>query len=232
MKHKQIKELSNEQKGLLLALCLGDGCLRKPHPKTGAVQLEIGHSLKQLSYCTYKRDIIYSIFGGKTPPKIGIRKVKVNNKEHATCRFTKTNDYFIALRKKLYPYGRKTITRKLLDTLTLQGIAIWYMDDGSCYFKESEIDGHSICIDLRIATHCFTKEEHEIIVDYFKEVWGINFYTFYSKTRDVYCIRANKQAAIKFIELIKPYVIPEMQYKCSIKLQERETSKSLDEDIV
>ena len=28
----------------------------------------------------------------------------------------------------------------------------------------------------------------------------------------------------QFINLIKPYVIPEMQYKCSIKLQDRETS--------
>ena len=57
------------------------------------------------------------------------------------------------------------------------------------------------------------------------------FYVFYSKTRNVYCIRANKQAAIKFLNLIKPYIIPEMQYKCSIKLQERETSLK-DDDIV
>lgn len=231
MKQKQILELSNTQKGLLLALCLGDGCLRKPHPKTGAVQLEIGHSIQQLEYCKYKRDLVYSILGGKNPPKIGIKNIKINNKEYTACRFTKTNDYFIALRKKLYPYGRKTITRELLNMLSEQGLAIWYMDNGSCYYKESEVDGHSICIDLRISTDCFTKEEHEIIVDYFREVWNINFYVFYSKSRDVYCIRANKQAAIKFINLIKPYVIPEMQYKCSIKLQERETSLK-DDDIV
>ena len=78
MKQKQILELSNTQKGLLLALCLGDGCLRKPHPKTGAVQLEIGHSIQQLEYCKYKRDLVYSIFGGKNPPKVGIRNIKVN----------------------------------------------------------------------------------------------------------------------------------------------------------
>lgn len=231
MKNKQIKELSNKEKGLLLALCLGDGCLRKPHPKTGAVQLEIGHSIKQLAYCTYKRDIVHNIFGNK-PPKIGIREVKVKDKVYKTCRFTKCNDYFIALRKVLYPYGRKTITRELLNMLDLQGIAIWYMDDGSCYFKQSEIDGHSICIDLRISTDCFTYEEHQIIVDYFREVWDINFYAFYSKTRDVYCIRANKQAAIKFLDMIKPYVIPEMLYKCDIKLHESETSDNMDEDIV
>ena len=231
MKQKQIKELNNTEKGLLLALCLGDGCLRKPHPKTGAVQLEIGHSIEQLTYCTYKRDIVYSIFKGKNPPKIGIREINIKGKVYKTCRFTKTNDYFISLRKKLYPYGRKTITRELLNMLDLQGIAIWYMDDGSCYYKSSKVDGHSVCIDLRISTDCFTKEEHEIIVDYFREVWGINFYVFYSKSRNVYCIRANKQAAIKFINLIKPYIIPEMMYKCDIKLQECETSYR-DDDIV
>lgn len=231
MKKEQRKALSNDQKGLLLALCLGDGCLRKPHPKNGAVQLEISHSIKQLAYCTYKRDLIFSILGGTRPPKIGIKTVKLKGKEYTCCRFTKTDDYLIALRKKLYPYGRKTITRELLNSLSLQGIAIWYMDDGSCYYKDSQIDGHSICIDLRISTDCFTKEEHEIIVDYFREVWHINFYVFYSKTRNVYCIRANKQAAIQFINLIKPYVIPDMQYKCSINLQECETSVK-DDDIV
>lgn len=232
MKKEQIKTLTNKEKGLLVALCIGDGCLRKPHPKTQAVQLEIGHSINQLAYCTYKRDLVYKIFGGKNLPKISIREQKVKGKVYKTCRFTKTNDYFVSLRKKLYPFGRKTITREILDMLDLQGIAIWYMDNGSCYYKESKIDGHSICIDLRISTDCFTKEEHEIIRDYFREVWNINFYVFYSKSRDVFCIRANKEAAIKFIKLIKPYIIPEMMYKCDIKFHERETSLNKDEDIV
>lgn len=232
MKKEQQKQLSYEEKGLLVAICLGDGNLHKPHPKTKSVQLEVGHSIKQIEYCTYKRDLVHNILGQESKvPKILIRKVKVKNKEYETCRFLKTCDYFLALRKLLYPHERKTITREILNMLTPQGLAIWYMDDGSCYYKDSLIDGHSICIDLRISTDCFTSEEHDIIVNYFREKWNINFYKYYSKTRDVYCIRANKEAAIKFINLIKPYVISSMQYKIDLKLQECETPK-LGEDIV
>ena len=232
MKKEQQKILSQEEKGLLVAICLGDGHLHKPHPKTKSVQLEIGHSIKQLEYCTYKRDLVHSILGTESRiSKISIRKVKVKGKEYETCRFVKTCDYFISLRKLLYPHERKVITRQILDMLNPQGLAIWYMDDGSCYYKDSPIDGHSICIDLRISTDCFTSEEHDVMVEYFRTKWNINFYKFYSKTRDVYCLRANKEAAIKFINLIKPYVIPSMQYKIDLKLQECETSLK-DEDIV
>lgn len=226
MKKEYQKELSQYEKGLLLALCLGDGSLHKPHPKTKSVQLEIGHSMKQYDYCVYKRDLVYKILGGVKLPKVSIRTVKVGGKEYETCRFVKTCDYFIALRNKLYPHGRKIINRELLDMLSLEGIAIWYMDDGSCYYKDSPVDGHSICIDLRIATNCFTSEEHDIIVDYFKEVWNINFYKFWSEQKKSFCIRANKQAAIKFLDLIKPYIPECMSYKCNLKLQECETSQN------
>ena len=118
MKKEQQKNLSQEEKGLLVAICLGDGHLHKPHPKTKSVQLEIGHSIKQLEYCTYKRDLVHSILGTESRiSKISIRKVKVKGKEYETCRFVKTCDYFISLRKLLYPHERKVITRQILDML-------------------------------------------------------------------------------------------------------------------
>lgn len=232
-------ELTTEQKSLLLALCIGDGCLRKPHPRSGNVQLEIGHSIKQEDYCIWKRDLIYNIFGGKKAPKIGYRKIKLKgyDKVYQSCRFTKSHPYFAYLRNLLYPNNVKVITREILDKLTLQGIAIWYMDDGSFYKKDNEDGTKSICFDLRISTDSFTKEENEIIVDYFKEKWGINFYIYqcHKEREHGWIIRANKAAAIKFINLIKPYIIPSMRYKIEYKTNnthERETSCIKDEDIV
>lgn len=211
-------------------MCIGDGCLRKPHPKTGCVQLEIAHSNKQKEYCEHKKSLIENILHKNI--KLHERKVlcSLNNKSYDTCRFMITNDYFIYLRKLLYPFGRKTMNRNILNKLTLEGIAIWYMDDGSCYYKISDISNKPIQIDLRISTDCFTKEENEDIIKYFKEVWGINFHLFYQKSRNCWIIRARKQAALKFIDLIKPYVHPSMMYKCLFKQHERETSN--DEDIV
>ena len=81
MRKEQQKKLSQEEKGLLVAICLGDGHLHKPHPKTKSVQLEIGHSIKQLDYCTYKRDLVHDILGNESRvPKVSIRKIKVKGK--------------------------------------------------------------------------------------------------------------------------------------------------------
>ena len=214
-------ELTQTQKSLLLALCIGDGCLRKPHPKTGTVQLEIGHSIKQEAYCIWKRNLVYSIFGGKKPPKIGYRTIKLknSNNEYKACRFTKSNSYFTELRQLLYPNNVKTITREILDKLTIQGIAIWYMDDGS-FYKKINSNGKSICFDLRISTDSFSKEENILICNYFKEKYDIDFYPYqYHKERKHnWIIRTNKEAAIKFIDLIKSYIIPEMKYKIDYQI--------------
>lgn len=214
-------ELSENDKKLLLALCIGDGCLRKPHPKSGNVQLEVGHSIKQEAYCKWKRDLVYKIFGGKNPPKIGYKTIKLKNsdKEYYACRFTKSHPYFTYLRKILYPNGVKVMTREILEKLTVEGIAIWYMDDGSFYKKDNEDKTKSICFDLRISTDSFSYEENQLICDFFREKFNIRFYPYqYHKDREHnWIIRANKQAAIKFIDLIEPYVIPEMRYKIEYK---------------
>ena len=229
--------MDKNQKSILLALCLGDGCLRKPN--RGSVQLEIGHSIKQLDYCTWKRDLIYSILGGNKPPKINIKKVILKKYgEYEACRFVKTHPYLKELRNKLYCNGVKRITPELLKELTPQCLAIWYMDDGSFYKKDSADGKKSICFDLRISTDCFSKEENEMIVNYLYSTYDIKFHVYKchpEKNGGAWILRANKQAAIKFINLIKPYVIPSMQYKIEYKtnnIHECETSCKKDEDIV
>ena len=120
------------------------------------------------------------------------------------------------------------MTREILDKLTVQGIAIWFMDDGSFYKKDNEDGTKSICFDLRISTDSFSYEENQIICDFFREKYGINFYPYHKERKHNWIIRANKQAAIKFIDLIRPYIIPEMAYKIEYKtgnLHENETSK-------
>lgn len=224
-------ELTENDKSLLLALCIGDGCLRKPHPKSGNVQMEICHSIKQEAYCIWKRDLVYRILGGFKVPKIGYKTIKLKgyDKEYSACRFTKSHPYFVYLRNLLYPNGIKVMTREILNKLTPQGIAIWYMDDGSFYKKDNETGTKSISFDLRISTDSFSKEENELICDFFKEKYGIKFYPYqYHKERQHnWILRANKQAAIKFIDFVKPYIIPEMVYKIEYKtndFHESETS--------
>ena len=61
----------------------------------------------------------------------------------------------------------------------------------------------------------------EIIIDYFKEVWGIDFYCFKEgRQLDSYSLCCGTKNGIKFIDIIKEYVqqVPSMLYKIEYDL--------------
>ena len=66
------------------------------------------------------------------------------------------------------------------------------------------------------------KENNQIIIDYFKEVWNISFYQF-KEGKDTYSLCCGTQEGIKFIEIVKPYIesCPSMIYKIQYDLSQR-----------
>lgn len=144
---------------------------------------------------------------------ISDKKKIVNNKEiknNGVLRFTCTDRYFRVLYKWLYPNGKKIIGSKYLDYLTPEGLAIWYMDDGSTY-KDKDRPNVFTC---EIHTHT-SKEETQYIIDYFKRKWDIEFHL-HKKPHDQYTIRCYTVNAAKFISLIRPFVPDCMDYKVNV----------------
>lgn len=94
------------------------------------------------------------------------------------------------------------------------GIAIWYMDDGSTYFDKRRLHCNSFPATCEINTYCHIDEANEII-DYFNEYWGISFHL-HKKADNQYCVRCYYENSRKLINLIKPFVVPCMQYKVMI----------------
>lgn len=124
----------------------------------------------------------------------------------------------------------------MLNRLDAQGLAIWFMDDGCLNHRGN------FGIYVRIAT-CLPKEQLQIIIDYFNEVWDIKFYAI-SEGKGTFSLCCGTPNAIKFIDLVKPYVsqIPEMIYKISYNIDGRKRpvgpsgskweASDKDEDIV
>lgn len=166
-----------------------------------------------MEYIQHKVSLVHSIFGGKRP-KIGFGSsfLKVTGKVYQQCTATKTDRYFNILRKVLYPKGKKSLSRKMLNYLNPQALALWYMDDGSLKACHKKCDGKISSISLSISTYC-TREEAEIIQLYFKETWDIAFNLAYHSGCKSYYMRAGTKEANKFIELIRKYIIPSMLYK-------------------
>jgi hypothetical protein len=110
----------------------------------------------------------------------------------------------------------------MLNRLDKKGIAIWYMDDGHINIrKSSEGKVHGFYIKISI---CEPKEEVQTIIDYFKEVWNINFYMYHEgKKDDSYSICCGTKEGLKFINIVEPYVnqVECMKYKIQFDLSQR-----------
>ena len=159
-----------------------------------------------MEYLQYKANIINSILGGK---KNDVKEI--NNNGYPGCIYSKGNKELKYIYNMIYKNGKKYINRKILDMLTPEGIAIWYMDDGSLYAKKR--NGKIHAYEIVMSTYCDTIEEVDIIIEYFKEVWNIKFNV--KKNKGKYSITCATKESRKFIEIVNPYVnkIDCMRYK-------------------
>lgn len=207
------------KKSILIALILGDGCITKQvkhYPKSTRYyyNFEVSHSFKQKEYIEWKAEICRKLTGKKCNIREKpISKKVVNNhviEPMLMYRFTCYNKYFRILYHWLYPFGKKAIGCKYLDYLTPEGLAIWYMDDGSTYINKKYPDVFT----CEIYTHT-PKEETEYIIDYFKRKWDIEF-RLHKKPNDQWTIRCFSINAAKFISLIRPFVPECMSYKVNV----------------
>lgn len=199
-----IDNMTQEEKSLIIALIIGDGHI----DNTG--RISINHCEKQKEYLQFKADLIYSIIGGK-PITLHKTKAYIKGKEYHGYSIRKCcKKKLIQFRQLMYPNGRKEITREILEQLTPQGIAIWYMDDGSLT-PERDKSGNIKAYKLGIATY-LSKEENQVIIDYFKEKWNLEFHS--HKDGSQYRLRMGTKEARKFLQLVRPYVNIEcMKYK-------------------
>jgi len=202
--------MNKNYRGILVGMILGDGYLLS---QGNHCSLTIEHSQKQIEYLKHKAKLIHSIFGGK-PCKIYRRSRydKRTNKIYKQCSLAKGNKYFKFLKKKIYcNKNKKYYTRSVLNWLTPHGLAIWYMDDGCCKARKNK-NGNITSCQTYLNTYC-SLEEAQTIKTYFKEVWNIDFSIHTRKLTKTCLLCANSEASKKFIKLIRPYIIPQMQYK-------------------
>lgn len=193
-------------KKLALAMAIGDGHVDKRH-----FRFSIKHCEAQKEFLLWKATILQKL--QKQPIHIArywTRDSRLGNNGSWTWRLTtRKRPIYRIIRKWLYRNDRKTLTRKLLEKLTLEGIAIWFMDDGSSSFmKDRRGYIHSILTTLNVS---LSREQCKIILDYFKDKWGIRWRI--AKNGAYYVLTCNVEEGKKLAKLIEPYVIPSMRYK-------------------
>ena len=209
-------KFNKESRNLIIGMLLGDGTISNNYV------FKLSHGYKQKEYLEWKINLLN---------EHGIKNNGLK-KYISTCGYNLGSIVYYSqmsvipfmkvLRRVIYKPIKNYANRKILNRLTPLGLAIWYMDDGHINIRKTDDKIHGFYI--KIAT-CLYKEQNQIIIDYFKEIWNISFYQFKEGKpgKNTYSLCCGTQEGIKFIELIKPYVesCPSMLYKIQYDLSQR-----------
>ena len=199
---------NRRKRGLIIGSILGDGFIYKRTSKqTDYIRFTMGitHSEKQFEYLEWKRELLSNCFQTPMGKIYSYKRGKYNLFETR-----KTDKYLRIIYKWMYRDSKKTYTRQILQFLTPEAIALWYMDDGSCYYKKDPKTKAIKSIEVVISTYC-SLQEANVIIDYFSREYDIQWKLKLSK--GLYCIRMSKKESVKFFNLIKPFMHQSMMYK-------------------
>lgn len=209
-------KITKESRNLLIALLLGDGTICSNNV------FKLAHAEQQKDYLEWKikqlNDAGIRNNGLKTYIKTCGYNIGVN------VYYTQLNIIpFIKVLRRIFYKPKKVLgNRKLLNRLDARGIAIWYMDDGHINIRKDK-NGRPMGFYIKIAT-CLPKDELQVIIDYFKEVWDVSFYMFHEgKKEDSFSLCCGTKEGLKFINIIKKYVlqVPSMVHKIQYDLSQR-----------
>ena len=209
-------KITKESRNLLIALLLGDGTICNNNV------FKLAHAEQQKDYLEWKIKQLNDAGIRNNGLKTYIKTCGYNT--GVNVYYTQLNIIpFIKVLRRIFYKPKKVLgNRKLLNRLDARGIAIWYMDDGHINIRKDK-DGRPMGFYIKIAT-CLPKNELQIIIDYFKEVWDVNFYMFHEgKKEDSFSLCCGTKEGLKFINIIKKYVLqgPSMVHKIQYDLSQR-----------
>lgn len=194
--------ISQSQEEIINGSLLGDGRLECRSQK-GSARFRVHHGWKQKNLVFWKYEVLKNLVSCP-PKKIVCWKNPKNDQDYHSWYFhTRTLLELKEFYERFYPgEGEKALPEEIGTILTPLSLAVWYMDDGSCYKKG-----------VTLNTHNFSKVENKILKEIFKKKFNLDCDL--NRDRDKWRLRFHKSSFGKFCDLIKPYIIPSMEYKLS-----------------
>lgn len=193
--------ITNNMHQIILGSLLGDGSIIR---KRTNCTLTMVHSMVQQEYILYKKELLereglrikYSEVHKDYHHTINGRNIKFNGQ----CRLvSQVNSAFNKYRDSWYT-PKKQVPDYITDLQPL-GLAIWYMDDGSLHYPTG----------IYLSTNGFNHESQLKLVNMLNSNFGITAKIHKNKDKEIlYIVQKDKQ---KFIDIIRSYVCPSMNYK-------------------
>lgn len=197
--YKSGLKLSKVQREIVVGKLLGDAHLS--NYSTGLkYKFMIEHSLNQKAYV----DWLYGYFKDwvLTPPKEKNQLIKGKlYKKYLFNTFSHIAFRFYAL--QFYKNGKKIVPKLIDHWLTPLGLAVWFMDDGSIKSKHHRA--------LILNTQCYENADLKRLQDVLLAKFGIQ--TKLRKQKEGKQIYILSKTVEQFVKLIRPFILPEMEYK-------------------
>ena len=180
--------LSERQEAIILGCLLGDGGMRC---KTNAL-LEINHSAKQSEYVEWKYRELEELVSTKPHKRFG-------NAGRIAYRFTtRSLPVLTQIYRKFYRSGKKIIPDNLI--IHPISLAVWFMDDGCKSYRA-----------IYLNTQKFTITEQNKLSLLLRQQFGIK--ASLNKDKQYYRLRIAVSSVGRFLEIIRPYLLPMFCYK-------------------
>lgn len=197
MKNNEIT-FTHAQLEILYGTMMGDGYLTQT--KCNSI-LAIEHSTKQQVYCTWKAEAL-----GLTTLVRDRFDARTGKTYHSIIAYSKASTTYTELRNRLYHGHGKTLDEAVLNELGPLGLAVWYMDDGSTHFKKRT------CI---LCTEKYSLKENQIIQQWFINKWGLHPIISEKACNGnmKYVLIFNCIDSYKLLDIIKPFMTPDLAYK-------------------
>lgn len=184
----------------MVGLLLGDGSLVKKYAG-GGTYFKFAQSIIHRGYLMH----VFQLFQEQ-----GLVNMLTPSKGHSIIAgvtytwfqfSTKSLVEWNSLYRLFYVDGVKVIPANIVDILTPVSLAYWFMDDGG-WTKTG----------IHLATNNFTPQDTLRMMEVLRYKFGLKC-SIHSRNR-IYIWNAS---CPKFIELVKPYIHPDMSYKLSAK---------------
>jgi len=192
------EDLTEKELQILYGTLLGDSGIH-----TDGCYIEMWHSKEQEDYMRWKvknlknlQMTFHSRFGYDKVTHDYREEIYATSRSHPFVRKIESKFY-----KKVNGKRLKILPVDVLWSLGPLGIAVWYMDDGS-YVADAKT--------LELCSQSFSEDENKTIIDFFKKKFNIEFNL---KTEGEKCVLKAYKDSTKFLDLVRPYIIPSLIYK-------------------
>jgi hypothetical protein len=209
-------KLTKTQKAIIYGLVLGDGYLQPTGKKNARLRLECGGKNKFYLDWLYKQ--LNNLFS--RPPKKISRRHPVSKRIYHYYRLqTHSSPFFGKLRQQFYPAGQKTIPANIQRLLRLGlTLAVWYMDDGYWYARDKSAHIYLPRLD---------KKNQERLLRALKKNFGLEAKIYCRPDRQSCQLNFVGQQKDRLFKIIKPYILPEFNYKLPSNPVSTESEKSV-----